>query len=153
MAVLDRIKIAWNAFRGAEKNWTAYSGIGNYSDRPDRRRLLLTNERTIVTSIYNRMSIDVASTEMRHVLVDENGRYEKDLNTAFNRALTLEPNLDQSPRAFRQDIAMTMFEKGSAAIVPVDTSANPKDSERFDIYTLRVGEIVAWYPRHIRVSL
>lgn len=154
MAILDKVKNAWNAFLGTDENWSAHVAGGSYySDRPDRRRSLPTNEKTIVTSIYNRMSVDVAAIDMRHIKTDDNGRYSKDMDSALNRALTLEPNLDQGPRAFRQDIAMTLFEKGCAAIVPVDTSVNPATSERFDIHTLRVGEVVAWYPKHVRVRL
>lgn len=154
MAVLERVKSAWNAFVGANDDWAVSTvGAAHYGSRPDRNRLFPNNERTIITSIYNRMSIDVATIELRHVKVDENNRYSKDMKTALNRALTLEPNLDQGPRSFRQNIAFTMFQKGCAVIVPVDTSENPQKTERFDIYTLRVGEVVTWYPKHVRVKL
>jgi hypothetical protein len=99
------------------------------------------------------MGIDVASVGFKHVKLDAQGRYLKDIDSPLFKALTFEPNLDQGPRAFRQDIAMTLFDKGAAAIVPVDTSVDPTKSERFDIYTLRVGEIVEWHPRHIKVNL
>jgi hypothetical protein len=97
--------------------------------------------------------MDVAGFEFRHVKIDGSGRYMEDVNSALNTALTLEANIDQGPTAFRQDIAMTLFDKGSAAIVPVDTNYNPQMNERFDVYTMRVGDIVAWYPRHVRVNL
>lgn len=111
------------------------------------------NERTIVSAIYNRIGIDVAAVSFRHVKFDDSDRYLEDMDSRLNECLTLEPNLDQSPRAFRQDIAMTLFDKGVAALVPVDTSVSPETNETVDIYTLRVGEIVAWYPKHVRVNL
>jgi hypothetical protein len=111
------------------------------------------NERSIISSIYNRISIDVAGIGLRHVKLDELGRYSEDIDSFLNRSLNFEPNLDQSPRAFRQDIALTLFDKGCAVVVPVDVSLNPITNERFDIYTLRVGEVVAWYPKHVKVLL
>lgn len=159
MAVLDRVRSAWNAFRSNSENpWvpepTYYGSSPSYgSGRPDRVRLRFSNERSLVTSIYTRMSIDVAGLEFKHIKVDDQDRYTGDAGSELNKALTLEPNIDQGPSAFRQDIAMTLFDKGSAAIVPVDTNFNPQQKEQFDIYTLRVGEVVAWYPRHVRVSL
>lgn len=155
MAVLDRFKSAWNAFRDNGEVWdpTNYTNGPSYGVRPDRNRLRYYNEQSIVTSIYTRMSMDVAGFEFRHVKIDGSGRYMEDVNSALNTALTLEANIDQGPTAFRQDIAMTLFDKGSAAIVPVDTNYNPQMNERFDVYTMRVGDIVAWYPRHVRVNL
>lgn len=157
MAILDRIRGAWNAFRYNENLRTDYGYYNvagpSYGHRPDRVKLTFFNERSIISSIYNRISIDVASVGLRHVKLDEMGRYTEDVNSFLNRALTFETNLDQSPRAFRQDIAMTMFDRGCAAIVPVDTQDSPITNERFDIYTLRVGEIVAWYPHHVRINL
>lgn len=156
MAVLERIVSAWNAFRDTEKAWVsdgATSGY-SYSTRPDQQRFRsYSNEKSIITSIYTRMGIDVASVGFKHIQLDEQGRFKHDIQSALADALTLEPNLDQGPRAFRQDIAMTMFDKGAAVIVPVDTTDSPQTSEDFDIYTLRVGEVVAWYPKHVKVSL
>lgn len=157
MAVLERIVSAWNAFRDTEKVWATGNTFPKgsiYSGRPDQHRYRSsTNDRSIITSIYTRMSIDVASVNLRHVKFDDQGRYSEDVDSALAKALTFEPNLDQGPRAFRQDIAMTLFDKGSAAIVPVDTTSNPMVTEEFDIHTLRVGEIVDWYPKHVKVSL
>jgi len=159
VAVLDRVRSAWNAFRNNDEDpWkqdpSFYGSSPSYgSGRPDRVRLRYNNERSLVTSIYTRMGIDVSGLSFKHVRVDDQGRYTKDVKSALNSALTLEANIDQGPRAFRQDIATTLFDKGSCAIVPVDTNYNPQTKERFDIYTLRVGEIVAWYPRHVRVNL
>jgi len=109
--------------------------------------------KTLISSIYTRLSIDVASIDMRHVKLDEQDRYLQDMNSGLNNCLTVEANIDQAARAFRQDIAMTLFDKGVAALVPVDTSISPEESGGYEILTLRVGDIVTWYPKHVRVSL
>lgn len=156
MAVLERIVSAWNAFRDTNRLRPAASTpYGHtYTSKPDQHRFRsYSNERTIITSIYTRMSIDVASVGYRHVQHDDKGRFASDVDSALAKALTFEPNLDQGPQAFRQDIAMTLFDKGSAAIVPVDTTTDPLMSREFDIFTLRVGEIVEWYPNHVKVNL
>jgi putative sterol carrier protein len=155
LKVIDRVKQAWNAFRTQETDKTDYSyGSGSYSSAPpSRTRMRFSNERSIISSIYTRISIDVSAIAVRHIKLDEFGRYSEDISSALNKALTLEANLDQGPRAFRQDIAMTLFDEGVAAIVPVDTTMNPKTSEIFDIYTLRVGKITQWYPKHVKVSV
>src|SRR5436190_3936784 len=127
--------------------------MGYGSGRPDRVRLRISNERSLISSIYTRLSIDVASIEMRHVRLDDQNRYLEDIDSGINNCLTLEANIDQAARAFRQDVAMTLFDRGVAALVPVDTSISPQQSGGFDILTLRVGEIVTWYPRHVRVNL
>jgi hypothetical protein len=125
----------------------------SYSARPDRARLRLSSEKSIVSSIYNRLSVDTAAAEMRHVRLDDNERYLEDIDSGLNQCLTVEANIDQAARAFKQDIALTLFDKGVAAIVPIDTTINPSESASFDIKTLRVGEIVEWYPKHIKISL
>jgi hypothetical protein len=157
VAIVERVKNAWNAFRFDEKEKLAYdynASLGpSTSIRLDRTPSRFYNERSIVGTVLTRMSMDVAGAPIRHIKVDDLDRYQADLDTAFNTCLTLQPNLDQGPRAFRQDIAMTMFTKGVAAIVPVDTQQDPTRTERFDIHTLRVGEIVGWYPRHVKVDL
>lgn len=154
MAIRDRFRSAWNAFRDEKEEYPFDYNMGPVSTyRPDRTRHLFYNDRSIISAIYTRIAIDVASINIRHVELDKNGRYAKDVNSALNECLTLEPNIDQSPRAFRQDLAMTLFDKGVAAVVPVDTGMNPETNENFDIYTLRVGEVVAWYPKHVRVSV
>jgi len=124
-----------------------------YAVRPDRVRGRVTNMKTLISSIYTRLSIDVASIDMRHVKLDEQDRYLQDMNSGLNNCLTVEANIDQAARAFRQDIAMTLFDKGVAALVPVDTSISPEESGGYEILTLRVGDIVTWYPKHVRVSL
>jgi Phage portal protein len=163
----DTLKHAWNTFtnqipaRAQNTPWpinpgtatdTSYYGTA-YGIRPDRVRLRITNERSIISSIYTRLSIDVASVDMRHVRLDDEKRYLEDIESGLNNCLTVEANLDQAARAFRQDVAMTIFDKGCAAVVPVDTSINPSESGGYDILTLRVGEIVTWYPQHVKVSL
>jgi hypothetical protein len=158
------LKHAWNVFSNQERarnsSWPVqsvngdqyYYGAGS-GYRPDRLRLRIPNERSMVSSIYTRLSIDVASVDMRHVRTDSEKRYIEDIDSGLNNCLTVEANLDQAARAFRQDIALTLFDRGCAALVPVDTSVNPQQSGGFDILTLRVGEIIQWYPQHVRVSL
>lgn len=155
MPILDRVKRAFNAFRSQDENPLRYDyslGPSN-STRPDRPRLRFFNERSIITSIYTRISIDVAGIALRHIKLDAEGRYAEDVKSELNLCLNLEPNLDQGPRAFRQDVCMTLFDKGVAALVPVDTVSDPANISVFDIYTLRVGEIVEWYPKHVRLSV
>ncbi len=156
MAILDKFKKAWNAFVVPETpQEVVYSsgGVSYSTASPSRQRFRYSNERSIITSIYNRISIDVAGVTFKHIMLDELGRYKEDKQSSLNDCLTLEANIDQAPRAFRQDIVMTLFDKGVAAIVPVDTAVNPQTNEVFDIYTLRVGEVVSWHPRHVRVSV
>lgn len=154
MGVLSRVKNAWNAFRLVD-SYKNSSDIGtpSYGSRFDRTRVSSSNEGSIVSSIYTTIGMDVASVDLRHVKVDKTGRYEDDIDSPLNRALNFEPNMDQGPRAFRQEIATTLFDKGILAIVPVDTSPAPSDSEYFDIYTLRVGHVVSFYPKHVKVSV
>jgi hypothetical protein len=148
-----RLKHAWNAFVNPSTDPRGtYSSEVSYG-RPDRARYTVTNERSIISSILTRLSIDVASVDIRHARTDDVGRYIGDVDSGLNNCLTLEANMDQAARHFRQDIAMTLFDNGVAAIVPVDTTLDPSVTGGFDIQTLRVGRIVTWMPRHIRVSL
>lgn len=155
MPIITRVRKAFNTFVTYENNQPErMQNIGPSSTtRPDKPRLKLYNDRSLVSSIYTRLSIDVAGVNIRHVQLDEEGRYFTDADSALNDCLTFEPNIDQSPRAFRQDIALTLFDKGVAAIVPVELDSNPMLNSNFDITQLRVGHITAWYPRHVRVSL
>ena len=156
MPILSRLRNAWNIFKANEQTVVDdYApGAPSYTSAPPSRpRRTSSNERTIISAIYTRIAIDVASVAFRHVQFDENERYIGDINSPLNDCLTFEPNLDQGPRAFRQDIAMTLLDRGVAAIVPVDTTRNPDTMEIVDIYSLRVGDIVGWKPKHIRVSL
>lgn len=157
MAIGERIRSAWNAFRNTSledaysPDYTTSVHSGPSPSRPSRR--FIFNDKTIVTAIYNRISIDVASINYRHVELDESGRYKEEKKSALNSCLNLEPNLDQGPRAFRQDIAQTLFDDGVAALVPVDTTIDPQTNEIFDIFTLRVGRVVSWYPKHVKLSV
>jgi hypothetical protein len=154
LAIFDRVKSAWNAFRNVESFAVDYGSTSTFSSvSPSRPRLRYFNERSIVSAIYTRISIDVASVNLRHIKLDDLGRYLEDVDSNLNSCLTLEPNIDQSPRAFRQDIVMSLFDKGAIVIVPVDTALDPNTNELFDIYSLRVGEVTSWYPKHVRVNV
>lgn len=156
-SITSRLKHAWNAFLNLEsddeRSIRSYEGSSYYGGRPDRTRLNLSNERSIISSIFTRLGIDVAAVDIRHVRLDENDRYLEDINSGLHNCLTVEANLDQGPTALRQDIAMTLFDQGVAAIVPVDTTENPSMTGSFDIKTLRVGRVVQWHPKHVRVEL
>lgn len=156
-SLADRIRgmiSGWNAFNEPpEPMQPAESGGAVYGGRSDRFRFRFSSERSIISSIYTRLGIDVSSVVLRHVRLDENGGYLSDIDSGLNYCLTVEANIDQAARAFRQDIAMTLFDEGVAAIVPVDTSINPFETDSFDIRTMRVGKVVTWFPRHVRVSL
>jgi hypothetical protein len=153
--ILDRLAHAWNAFARPELEvMRQFSyGNGNFEARPYTQPRSYSNERSIINSIYTRLSIDVASIPIRHVRLDDADRFSEEINSGLNDCLKVEPNLDQSPQAFRQDLAFTLFDRGVAAIVPVDTSLNPNVTGGFDINSMRVGEIVQWYPRHVKVSV
>jgi len=149
----SNLKHAWNAFNDVGYRDANYAGGYSYGNRQDRTRLTYSNERSIHSSILTRLSIDVSGAEIRHVRLDDDRRYSEDIDSGLNYCLTVNPNLDQGARHLRRDLALTLFDKGTAAIVPVDTTLNPSISGGFDIQSLRVGEIVAWYPDKIRVSL
>lgn len=150
----DWLKHSWNVFANTDdRRDLGQYGSSNYGGRPDRVRMFIPNERSLISSIYTRLSIDVASVDMRHVRTDDQHRYMEDIDSGLNNCLTVEANIDQAASAFRQDICMTMFDKGCAALVPVDTTLNPETTGGYDILTLRVGEIVTWYPQHVRVSV
>ena len=148
----ERIKNAWNAFSSRSPTSWETSTYG-YGYRPDRRRLTRGNERSIITAIYNRIAIDVAAVDIKHVKLDDNKRYLEDVNSGLNNIFSHEANIDQSGREFVQDIVMSMFDEGCVALVPTDTSITPKLSGAYDIYTMRTGKIVNWYPEHVRVQV
>lgn len=159
MGFRDRMAHAWNAFVENEVSKSDYQlrypdtyGAA-YGLRPDRPRVRISGEGSIITSIYTRLGVDVASVFIRHIRRDENGRYVEQVNSGLNECLTVEANLDQAATAFRQDMATSLFDKGVIAIVPVDTTINPRFTGGYDIRTLRVGEIVGWFPEHVRVKL
>lgn len=152
----SRLKHAWNAFcnKDPTEDYHMYQNVGNgYTYRPDRIRLTRGNERSIVTSIYNRISLDVAAINLKHVQLDEDGRFSKEMDSSLNRCLTIEANIDQTARAFIQDVVMSMLDEGSVAIVPTDTSFEPNDSNVYDILEMRTGKIIDWYPQHVRVTV
>lgn len=150
----DRLKHAWNAFTNEAIDWTRSYDYGpSSSRRPDQTKLQWSNERSILASIYNRIALDVASVQIRHVRLDDNERYSETIQSGLNNCLTLDPNIDQDARAFMQDFVLTLFDDGVAAIVPVDTSISPEVSGGYDINSMRVGRVVQWFPRHVRVSV
>jgi hypothetical protein len=142
---------AWNAFTTLDSTTTFGDGPISYGSRPDRVRFRYSNERSIIASILSRFSIDVASIDIRHVRLDTDHRYLDDIDSGLNNCLTLEANIDQGASHFRQDMVLSLLDKGIIAIVPVDTTIDPSTSGGFDVKTLRVGEIVGWYPQHVKV--
>lgn len=151
MGLSDRIQHAWNAFMNRDPT-VVYRNIGpGYSLRPDRKVPPMGNDKSIVTSVINRMATDAAAITVEHVRLDENDRFKEVVDSGLNYCVTVEANLDQSARAFKQDIYQTMLEKGVVAIVPVDTSTSPKSP--FEIRTMRVGEVLEWYPEHVKLRL
>lgn len=154
MALLDRFQNAWNAFRNKDPSNGSYFSYGESSSiRPDRPRLIRGSERSIINSIINRISIDVSSIDIKHVRLDENQRYTEDVNSGLNNCLTLEANLDQTSRAFFQDVVTSMLDEGCVAVIPVDTSIDPRNTDSYDILSLRTGKILEWYPKHVRVQV
>lgn len=151
MGISDRLQHAWNAFMNRDPTF-AYPNIGtSYSVRPDRPRFTRGNERSIVTSVYNRIALDVSAINIQHVRLDDNGRFKEQLDTPLNRCLTLSANTDQTGRAFIQDAVMSMLDEGCVAIVPIETSIDPAVSDSYEIYTMRTAKIVEWYPKHVRI--
>ena len=150
----SRVKNGWNAFVMNKDPTRNGYGIGtSYSYRPDRPRFSRGNERSIITAIFNRIALDVSSIDIRHCELDDNGRFKTIRNSGLNDCLTLEANLDQTGRAFIQDVVMSMLDEGCVAIVPVDTTLNPYDTLSFDILSLRTGKILEWYPAHVKVRV
>ena len=157
-SVIDRIKSAWNAFRtisaySYEDEPVPYGSVISYGDRPDRQRFTRGNERSIVTSIYNRIAMDVASITINHVRLDENGRFTSIIDSGLNRCLNLSANIDQTGRAMKQDLVSSLLDEGVIALVPTDTTENPKKTDSYDILEMRVGRITAWMPDRVRVDL
>ena len=151
---LNRIKNAWNAFVNNRDPTSKWKDIGSsYYYRPDRQRFTGGNERTIVTSVYNRIAMDVAAIDIKHVRLDENDRYLETIDSGINRCFSEEANIDQTGRAFIQDIVMSMLDEGCVAIVPVDTNVDPTLSNSYDILSMRVGQILQWYPNHVQVRV
>ena len=149
----SKFKNAYNAFFSREPT-RAFRDYGpSYSYRPDRPRFSRGNERSIVTSIYNRISLDVAANDIKHCQLDDNERYEEDRKSGLNNCLSIEANIDQTGRNLIQDIVMSMLDEGCVAVVPVDTSVNPNRTDSYDILTLRTGKVTEWFPRHVKVNV
>lgn len=151
--LISRLKHSWNAFMNRDPTYDYINTGPGYSSRPDRPRFTRGNERTIVTAIYNRIALDVASINISHCKVDNNGRFVETINSSLNKCLNLEANLDQTGRAFVQDIVMSMLDEGSVAIVPVETDISPSKTESYKILSMRTGKIMEWYPNHVKVRL
>lgn len=156
MGFVRTLKHAWNAFSDWNQNYQmvqSYASGATFGVRPDRTRLNFSNERSIITSVLTRLSLDAASIKLVHVRNDSDGRYQNDIQSGLNNCFSVQANIDQQAQQFRQDVYMTLFDKGVVAIVPVDTTTSPIDSNAYDVLTMRAGEIVGWYPEHVRVML
>ena len=153
MKIGDRFAHAWNAFMNRDPTTNnIYSG-SSYFNRPDRTRLRTGTEKSIINAIYNRLSLDTASMDIRHVRLDDNGRYIETIDSYLNECLTLSANTDQTSRMFMQDVAMSLLDEGSVAIVPVDTTFNPNITSSYDILSLRTGKILEWFPQHVKIRV
>lgn len=154
MRMRDRLQHAWNAFVYNDNTYTNPQNLGGFSTfKPDRVHFSRGVEKSIVTSVYNRLALDVASLAIKHVRLDENGRYMEEVNSGLQNCLNVEANIDQTGRAFLQDVVMSMLDEGCVAIVPVDTTVNPAVSGSYEINTMRTGKILEWYPAHVRVRV
>ena len=151
MALIDRLQHGWNAF--VSNRDPTFDGGYSYTYRPDRPRLTRGNERSIVTSIYNRIAMDVAALDFKHVKLDSDNRYESDIESPLHYCLTTEANLDQTGRALIQDVVMSMLDEGVVALVPIDTTDDPTITGAFDVNSLRTGKIMQWKPKHVQVRL
>ena len=153
MGLRDRLQHAWNAFFNRDPTSNYRTNEISYSYRPDRPRLSRGNERSIVTAIYNRIALDVASIDIKHCKLDENGRYVKDMKSGLNECLTVEANMDQTARAFIQDVVISMLDEGVVAVVPVDTTLNPKTTGSYDITSMRTGKILEWSATSVKIKV
>lgn len=148
----SRFRQAWNAFRNRDPTMFYKEPGMSYTYRPDRVRFSGGNERSIITAVYNKIAVDGAAIDIKHCRLDDNGRYVNDVNSGLNSCLTLEANIDQDSRAFKQDIIMSMFDEGVVAIVPVDANTDPTTGS-FDVLTMRTGKIVEWFPRSVKIEV
>ena len=149
----SRLKNAWNIFMNKDPTEDYGNAVGGYYYRPDRPKFSKGNEKSIITSVYNRIALDVSSLKLQHVQLDENGRFSSVVDSGLNRCLTLEANADQTGRAFIQDVVMSMFDEGCVAIVPVDTDSDPDETDSYKILSLRTGKIVQWYPTKVKIKI
>lgn len=153
MGFFNRLQHGWNAFVNNRDPTSEYNTGPGYYYRPDRPRFTRGNERSIVTSVYNRIALDVSAISIQHVRLDDNGRFSSVIESGLNNCLTLDANMDQTGRAFIQDVVMSMLDEGCVAIVPVDTTLDPAVTSSFDINTMRVGKIIEWRPKHVKVRI
>lgn len=153
LTLASRIRNAWNIFKNKDPTYELKDLGESYSYRMDRPVFHRGNEKTIVTSIYNKIAIDVSEVDIRHCRVDDENNFKEEISSGLNNCFKLEANIDQSSRSFIQDIVITMFDEGCVAIVPIDTSIDPKNTSSYDILTMRVGTIVQWYPNHVKVRI
>lgn len=153
MGFMDRLQHAYNAFRNRDPTPNNLYGSEGYSYRPDRVRFTRGNERSIVTAVYNRIAMDAASIGIKHCKLDENDRFIEEVPSHLNSCLSVEANIDQTGRAFIQDAVMSMLDEGCVALVPIDTTFNPKETSSYDILSIRTGKIVEWYPEHVKVRV
>lgn len=152
--LFSRIRNGWNAFLSNRDPTVQYRDIGaSYAFRPDRPRFTGGNERSIATSVFNQIALDVSQINFKHVRLDDNDRYIETINSGLNNCLSLEANIDQTARAFIQDVVMSMFDEGVVAMVPTDASADPRRTNAYDIYSMRTGKILEWYPAHVKVRV
>jgi hypothetical protein len=151
--ITKRFQNAWNAFLGRDPTKNNNPFLYGSGVRPDRPKFSIKNERSIVNAIYNRIALDCAAVNFEHVRVDENGRYTETIDSGLNECLRVDANIDQTGRSFIQDVVISMFDEGVVAIVPTDTSADPKITNSYEIYTLRTGKITEWFPKEVRVSV
>lgn len=151
-SLTQRLQNAWNAFRNPRDPTFTNYGLGTYY-RPDRHRFSHSNERSIVTTIFNRIAVDCAAIDLEHVRLDEDGRYTDTIRSGLNDCLTYSANIDQTGKAFIEDIVQSMFDEGVVAVVPVDTTSNPYFTSSYDILSMRTGKVIEWYPQHVRVRL
>lgn len=149
----SRWKRAWSVFMNKDPSREYKDSGMSYYYRPDRPRFTRGNEQSIVTSVYNRIALDVSSVAIRHVRLDENDRYMADIDSGLNNCLSLEANIDQTGRAFMQDVVMSMFDEGCVALVPVETDVNPEETDSYKILSMRTGKILEWKPQHVRVRM
>lgn len=148
----SRLKHAWNAFFNKDPTITREYG-NSYSFRPDRPRFHRGNERTIVTAVFNKIAMDVAALNFYHIREDEDDRFTDIIKSGLNNCLTLEANIDQTHRAFIQDYVMSLFDEGVVAIVPVDTTTDPRNSNSYDVLSMRIGKVIEWFPQHVKVRV
>lgn len=153
MAFTDRLRRVWNAFRNKDPTFDYYDIGPSYGYRPDRTRFSRGNERSIVTSVYNRIAMDAAAVSIQHVRLDDNDRFLEVIHSGLNECLTVEANIDQTGRSFVQDLVMSMLDEGCVAAVPIETDDEPDEGHKFKIYTMRTGRIRDWYPKHVKMDV